>query len=402
MSKVPPATANNISGFARYTAIRKIQQAINIAKSQASWGKTADAALATVTTAASADAGTTVAYTLISSTGVCNLLGATFTSNGTSFTPATTTRNDASQFAYSGVMEFYTDSPKISVGYVTSALDCLVEIDGTLVSNTTYTRSGSGTQYLILDFSALAVKNRLVRIWSINPPRFIYVTALYRCWALATDNLIKCVITGDSYTAATGASSTNLSWANIVGNLLGFRDTRACGIGGTGYLAPATGTAWKCIDHISDVTTPSPDVVIFAHGANDASYSTAAVTAEALLNYQTVRAALPNAVIIVLGPWALASGPSASILATEAAILAAVTAFNDPLCKFVRQTTDPAGSWINGTGRTGATNGTGNADIYIGGVAGTDTSHPNDLGHLYLARRASNGVATAIASITTY
>jgi len=402
MSKTPPATINNIAGFARYTAIRKIQQAINIAKSQASWGKTADASLATVTTSATADAETTVAYTLISSTGVCNLLGATYTSTGTAFNLATTTRSDASTFAYSGVMEFWTNSPKISVGYLTSALDCLVEIDGTLVSKTTYTRSGSGTQYLILDFSALAVKNRLVRIWSINSPRFIYRTNLYSCWALSTDNIVKCVITGDSYTGATGASSTNLSWANIVGNLLGFRDTRACGIGGTGYLAPSSGTAWKCIHHISDVTTPSPDVVIFAHGANDASYSSSAVTAEALLNYQAVRAALPNAVIIVLGPWALASGPSAGILATEAAILAAVTAFNDPLCKFVRQTTDPAGSWINGTGRTGATNGTGNADIYIGGVAGTDTSHPNDLGHLYLARRASNGVADAIASITTY
>jgi hypothetical protein len=76
-----------------------------------------------------------------------------------------------------------------------------------------------------------------------------------------------------------------------------------------------------------------------------------------------------------------------------------VTAFNDPYCKFIPQTTDPSGSWINGTGRTGATNGTGNADIYIGGVSGTDTTHPNDLGHLYLAYRAANRIATAIASM---
>lgn len=382
--------------------IQKIQQVINIAKTQASWAKDANAALATVTTSATADAGTTAAYTLISTSGVCNLLGAAYTSNGTAMSPVTTTRSDASTFAYSGLIEFYTDSPKVSIGYLTSTLDCLVEIDGTLVSKTPYTRSGSGTQYLILDFSALAVKNRKIRVYSIAPARFINVTTLYRAWALSTDDVVRCVITGDSYTAGTGASSNSLTWASIVGNLLGFRDTRACGIGGTGYLAPATGTAWKCRDHISDVTTPNPDVVIFAHGANDATYTTAAITAEALLCYQTVRASLPNAVIIVLGPWALASGPSFSITEVEGAILAAVTAFNDPLCKFVKQTTDPAGSWITGTGRTGATNGTGNADIYIGGVSGTDTSHPNDSGHLYLARRAANGVAAAIATITTY
>jgi len=399
MSKTPPATVNNVLGFPRYTKISDIKRTIDIAKSQASWLKSADAALATVTTSATTDAGTTVAYTLISSSGVCNLFGATYVSNGTAYIASTTTRSDASTYAYSGVIEFYTNSPKVSIGYLTSALDCLVEIDGTFVSKTTYTRSGSGTQYLILDFSALAVKNRLVRVFSINPPRFIYRTNLYSCWAVSTDNVIKCVVTGDSYTAATGASSTSLSWVSILGNLLGFRDTRACGIGGTGYLAPATGTAWKCRDHISDVTTPAPDVVIFAHGANDASYSSAAVTAEALLNYQAVRSALPNAIIIVLGPWALASGPSASILSTEAAISAAVTAFNDPYCKFIPQTTDPSGSWINGTGRTGATNGTGNADIYIGGVSGTDTTHPNDLGHLYLAYRAANRIATAIASM---
>jgi phospholipase/lecithinase/hemolysin len=39
--------------------------------------------------------------------------------------------------------------------------------------------------------------------------------------------------------------------------------------------------------------------------------------------------------------------------------------------------------WITGTGRVGATTGTGNADTYIG----SDATHPTDAGHAYLARR---------------
>ena len=71
----------------------------------------------------------------------------------------------------------------------------------------------------------------------------------------------------------------------------------------------------------------------------------------------------------------------------------------DPLCKFISTANDPAGSWLYGTGRTGAPNGTGNADFYIGGVSGTDTVHPNDAGSFYLARRAAAGCRNALMQI---
>lgn len=383
----------------RQNLLNKIRRQMEISRNSNAWDKPVDSTLATITASATADASTTAGFTLRTSTGVCSTLGAEFTDNGTALVPKTTTRNDASTYAYSGVLAFETDAPIISVGYLTSALECLIEINGTFVSKTPTTRSGSGTQYLIINFGASAGAVKSVRIYSSNSPRFIYRAPLYRVWKPSDNTAIRAVITGDSYTSGTGPSATTLTWSNILGIMLGWADNRACGVGGTGYLAPGSGTAWKCRDHISDVTGPAPDVVVFAHGANDAAYSAADITAEALLNYQAVRAALPNALILVLGPWALASGPSGSIITAENAISAAVTQMNDPMIKFVKQTTDPAGSWIYGTGRTGATNGTGNADYYIGGVSGTDTSHPNDAGSLYLARRAANGIRAAINSV---
>lgn len=393
MAKTPPYLPT------RQNLMMKIRRESEIALAGNSWDKPVDASLATVTASATADASTTAGFTLISSTGVCNTLCAKYTSNGTALVPTTTTRSDASAFAYSGVVEFVTDAPIVSVGFLTSQIDVLVEINGVFVSETPTTRSGSGTQYVIISFGASAGAVKSVRIFAQTPARFIYRAPLYRVWAPATDGVIRAVITGDSYTAGTGPSSLNLTWSNVLGTLMGWRDTRSCGIGGTGYLAPGSGTAWKCRDHISDVTSVTPDVVVFAHGANDAAYAAADITAEAVLNYQAVRAALPDTLILVLGPWALASGPSASIQTTEGAISAAVTQMNDPLIKFIKQTTDPAGSWIFGTGRTGATNGTGNADYYIGGVSGADTSHPNDAGSFYLAKRAAAGIRAAIAAV---
>lgn len=376
---------------------RRLRQICNLAKATNPWDNAVLSSPPTVTASASADASTTVATTIINSLSSCALYGAKWTSNGTAMVPTTTTRSDASTFAYSGVLEMETDAPTVSVGFLTSNIDCLVEVNGQFVSKTPTTRSGSGTQYVVMAFGSSAV--RRIRIFSISPARFIYLPPLYKVWAPSNDDVIRCVITGDSYTAATGPSSVNLSWANIFGTMMGWRDTRACGIGGTGYLAPGTGSAWTCRSHISDVTSVSPDIAVFAHGVNDASYSPSSITAEALLCYQAVRAANANTVILAFGPWPAATGPSASILAVDGAISAAVSAMNDPLCKYIPTSVDPAGSWFTGTGRTGATNGTGNADLYIGGVSGTDTVHPNDAGSLYLARRAAVGARAALMSL---
>jgi lysophospholipase L1-like esterase len=362
------------------------------------WDNAVMASPPTVTPAASADAGATNLISIRSNLSVCRLLGATWTDDGSSsMVPSTTTRNDASKFAYSGVIEFETDSPIVSVGLQTSGISCLIEVDGYFASKTPTTRSGSGTQYVNVTFGSSA--RRLLRLHAAHSARFIGLPAIYRAWQTSQSDIIRAVITGDSYTASTGVDGVALSWANIFGLLMGWRDVRACGIGGTGYIAPGGGTAWKCRDHISDITGVSPDVVVFAHGTNDAVYSASDITAEALLNYQAVRSALPNALIIVLGAWPQNSGPSFSILTVENAISAAVSQFGDDNCLFVPVSTFAGGSWVFGTGKSGATNGTGNADLYQGGTTGSDGVHPNQAGHLYLAQRAASAVRNALTSV---
>lgn len=336
-----------------------------------------------------------VAVTLITTPSVINHFGGVSSSNGTALQVLSVTRNDASRFGYSGYVEVATDAPIIGFGFLTPTIAFLVEVDGVLASQTPTTGAGGGTLYFTLDFASRKV--RRIRVHCSSAVRFIYRTQADKAWAPSTDDVIRMAVTGDSLTATTGASQVCLGWVAHAAATLGFRDPRAIGIGGTGYVTPGAGTAWKCRDHISDVTSITPDLIVFAHGANDGSVS-AQVQAEALLNYQAVRATT-SAPIVVLGPWPLETGPAANTLAVEAAVSAAVAQFNDPYCKFVPVSADPTGAWINGTGRTGAPTGIGNSDIYNGGTDGTDTAHPNDLGHKYLGLRAAEGIRAAILSM---
>lgn len=337
--------------------------------------------------------------TLSSTPTVINHFGGLSTAAGGVLTLTTTTRSDGSKFTYSGVVEVESDAPILGFGFQDTSLNFLVEVDGQLASTTPTTGSAAGgTLYFTVDFSSRKV--RRVRIHCSSPARFLYKTQADRAWAPGVDDVVRCAVMGDSFVAATGASSLHLSFPNVLGSLLGFRDTRAIGIGGTGYLAPGSGTAWKSLSHISDVTSINPDIVVFEHGLNDASFGSA-VQAEALLNYQAVRAACPTAIIVVLGSQSGNSGPSAAVLTVESAISAAVTQMNDRYCKFAAVSADPTGAWINGTGSTGSPTGSGNADIYNGGVSGTDAVHPNDAGHAYLARRAAKAVRSAVQAMVS-
>lgn len=338
-----------------------------------------------------------VAVVVATTPGVINHFGGVSTANVTpALVLATTTRNDGSTFTYSGVVETDTDAPIIGFGFNAPTIAFLIEVDGQFVSYTPTTGTGGGTLYFTLDFGSRKV--RRIRIHCSSAIRFVYRTQADKAWAPPTDDVVRFIVMGDSFVAGTGASQLVLSLPNIMGAVLGFRDTRACGIGGTGYVNPGSGTAWKSRDHITDITNNSPDVVVFEHGLNDASLA-AQVQAEALLNYQLVRAALPNTPIVVLGAQSGNTGPSANVIACEAAILSAVTQFADPLCKFAPVSNNLGGAWVNGTGRTGAPTGVGNADIYQGGTDGTDGTHPNDLGHAYLARRSAVAVRQAIQSM---
>jgi len=211
---------------------------------------------------------------------------------------------------------------------------------------------------------------------------------------------IRALIVGDSYTQGTGASFEQNGWARQMALRLGW-DAIIQAFGSTGYLAAGATSPFGSADRLNFVNAQSYDLVIVAGGINDTTASYAPqVQASATAYYRAIRAAQPDAAILVLGAWAGSTGPSTganSVTAVEQAIRDAVAAVGDPMCRFVPVSLNDATNrpWIFGTGRAGATNASGNSDLYIG----SDGTHPNDAGHAHLGARGAAAVTAALEAM---
>ncbi len=151
----------------------------------------------------------------------------------------------------------------------------------------------------------------------------------------------------------------------------------------------------------------TPDVFFFALGLNDDANATGYQT-EMISQWALARSLAPNALIIVIGvPSTAANGSnsgspnyiSAFSQNNENNIKGAFTTWNDPNSLFIADCTSPLGGpggsrqW--GTGNTGATNTTGNNDVYCY----TDGTHPSTAGHAYRASWIANSVRAALKTL---
>jgi lysophospholipase L1-like esterase len=200
------------------------------------------------------------------------------------------------------------------------------------------------------------------------------------------------MVLGDSIP---GGSSMNTgggagTWFPRTARLLGYSDAWNEALGGTGYITAGT-TATLGTRAPIDVIPNTPDTLIISAGYNDNGGSQPSISSAAASLYSTIKAGLPNARIYVIGCWSPSGSPSASIINTDTTLRTAAAAaslpFISPITGGIYDSTGTLvathGAWITGTGRVGATTGTGNADTYIG----TDAVHPTDAGHAYLAQR---------------
>jgi hypothetical protein len=198
-------------------------------------------------------------------------------------------------------------------------------------------------------------------------------------------------------TSATFYPTPNSTWPQITCERLGFRDCRQLAVGSTGYLSDFAGARSKARDQILRWVTQGPfDLIVFAWGYNDPATDIAAFQAEVLYCIQLARRLFPATPMVVLGCQAANGGPNADQIAKENAIAAAVTAMGDALCKFAKVSTDVT-PWYFGTGRVGATNGSGNTDIYVD----VDNAHDTLAGAAYKAARAEIAIKNAIVSMAT-
>lgn len=263
--------------------------------------------------------------------------------------------------------------------------------------------SGSVFRYLV-DFGSRAMRHVLVECFQAFLG--IGVAATDTIWPPRVPVGPRVIFFGDSYTgpsSSEGAARTYTFYGATAARLLGWRDYWASGVGGSGYTV-SNGVAVFADRVPTDVTPFSPDIVVVFGGQNDLGAAQSVLAAAASATFNAIRAGLPGASLIVVGPNRATSNPTANAVQSRDTLRQAANAAGALFVDMVGgpypysgNTADyTATPWITGTGKAGAPNGTGNADCYMGGTSGSDGNHPTQAGHDYLGWRLASAIAAAL------
>jgi hypothetical protein len=300
-----------------------------------------------------------------------------------------------------GSMSFVTDAPQLTIEAVGQhAAQIIVDGRNVIVGGNPELVI-NGNAYLTLDFtSAGGRKSRTITWLNWGGLRFsgVAVDPASTVSAPLPAFKIRACLFGDSI--AVGGNGFPLIaedfWSQRVGEMLGWSDVWNLAQGGTGYVNPGPSGSSTFVELASEATSNGCNLVLFWGGLNDAYYADSQIQSAALKTFQSIRAGLPNAPIVVFGLYPASSGPSATVIGVENAIHAAVTQFDDPLTYFVPVSTDPAGPWVYGTGTVVNPAGNGNADICVS----NDGAHPTETCITdILAPHIANALQTVIQKI---
>lgn len=186
-----------------------------------------------------------------------------------------------------------------------------VVIDGQQISavGSTFTTVANGGTYLHL-VSGLTAGLHRVRLEFASNAIFGGINTIPTNGVIAAPpKPIKCLVQGDSFSeptiseiAPTGFGTDG--WPQRLSYLTGW-DVWSAATGSTGYVNPGTPGKVAITDpgRTDDIVRNNPDVIICAAGINDGASSGDVVGAAALSVFQAYRAALPNALIVVLSPF---------------------------------------------------------------------------------------------------
>jgi hypothetical protein len=310
-------------------------------------------------------------------------------------------------------VEFFTDAPwvEFQVKYSTTGAAYRLLVDDRRTTEaavaTTVISSGYPLQYRF-DFPTAAPRRIRIEL-AYFPFNGIYIPSTSNLWKVPAYR-DRTLVLGDSIT---GGSGYNLGWGmgtwlNRVSLILGWDDVWCQAIGGTGYITAnaikdftrATGVVSGSTGSLNDIAqydyaaSGISRVIIFG-GYNDSAGNQATISTAAALLYQNLKAAMPADQIVVIGCFSNTGSPPAGITNTDNTLQAAAAAaglqFISPLTGRVynQRGTQIAdhGAWIT----------TANAAAYI---STGDNVHPNDAGHVYLARRIADAFRVLSASTT--
>ncbi|MDR3512615.1 MAG: hypothetical protein P4L73_13350 [Caulobacteraceae bacterium] len=326
--------------------------------------------------------------------------------------------------AEADAIEFMHEGTKLFVLLnMTTTLPIRILVNDQYVSLTGSAVSANGNTWVIIDFTqggtisaANARALRRIRIETEDATSFEWAgtPATESLRPIPTNDVVHVLWEGHSVVRGFGSSIRGNGYSQVTCKLLGWRDCRQLALEGSGILNPAT-VATTYDTRITDFDQyPGADVCLVDNSLNDSTPTYVSTYQAAFITHVGhIRAHQPNCLIIILGAFPGATGPSTgtgSVVALEQTIQASVgaytTATGDTNIIFVPISTLSPTPVIFGTGTCGSTNGSGNSDIYIGGSQGTndasncvDTVHPTDTGHMAYARYLSGAILSALQTL---
>ena len=297
-----------------------------------------------------------------------------------------------------GRIRFASFAPVLEIGWgdVTTNGQFRLKIDGEYAQAGQLVQSGGG--FVRLTFGDGTATYRKLRHYELEcgNPKFTGVRSptIYPPMAWPAEDRLRMIVHGDSMVATVVDSGSGPfvhgTSCDLIANLSGQPDCWSCGVGGTGWIASASGTRSTFNQRVDlDVIAPAPDVIWEMGGLNDASLIASAAALQPLVEtwLGKVTAALPNVLILMTGPIVPKPGVTNTGLVRDAKLAAAAK-----YPRNVRFIDNVAAAWVTGTGKQGSVVGDGSADW----ITGTDGTHPTQDGHVHNARRFVSSAALAL------
>lgn len=179
---------------------------------------------------------------------------------------------------------------------------------------------------------------------------------------------------GDSYTYGVGATVRTNGYAYLVARAERWT-ADVVGLPGSGYVRIANRDDKTIAAGLEPVIAAQPDVVIVECGRNDVDQgiTLSEVEPHALQDLRALRAGLPDATIVVLGPIWLSGHPGARVFAVRNAVRAA-------------QRQIPGSRWIDPVAQRWFTGRLADRTGDDASMINYAVSHPDDLGYRHIAR----------------
>lgn len=226
----------------------------------------------------------------------------------------------------------------------------------------------------------------------------IYKEADDQVWPVENQNRFRMAFEGDSITVGSYICAYRPRYwiERIVGDHLGCDAVYNNAVGGTSLINNGT-TKTTYLDRLPDLVAFAPDVVFFGGVQNDignnATYNSTTRQAAALAYFQALRAALPNALVVVVGAQALynqsLTAGSGTLYEAETDIKTAFTTWADPTSLFIPLATDV---------RARITSANGKHYAQTGSAPYTDT-HPVPPYYPYIGGLIAEKISKAVLSI---